>query len=89
MMGFEILPIGTEDEDTYDVLTITSPERWKPQRFVQDDSPTLYYDPADEADNPEESYPAKLNHLQVPLDADKDPSKDEETPFSPCWIVNP
>ena len=35
-MGFEILPIEEGDEDRYDVITITSPERWIPNRFRGD-----------------------------------------------------
>lgn len=84
MMGFEILPIGTEDEDTYDVLTVTSPDHWKPHRFIQNDSPTLYYDPTDETGTHDESYPAMLNHLQAPQDTNKAPPRMRREFSAPC-----
>ena len=33
LMGFEILPIEKGDEDKYDIITITNPERWNPHKF--------------------------------------------------------
>jgi hypothetical protein len=49
MMGFELLPFEEGDEDKYDVITITSPNRWTPRTFTQE-SPTkpYFYDPSDE-----------------------------------------
>ena len=32
-MGFEILSIEDGDEDKYETITITSPERWRPHKF--------------------------------------------------------
>ena len=64
-MGFEILPIEPGDEDTYDVITITSPERWKPHTFIKLISDDVNpYDPSDSDPTLEASdYPAVLNHL--------------------------
>jgi hypothetical protein len=41
LMGFEILPVEDGDEDKYDVITITSPEQWKPRRY-KDSSLSLH-----------------------------------------------
>ncbi len=35
-MGFEILPIEDGDENIYDVITITSPNRWIPHKFMHE-----------------------------------------------------
>ena len=36
LMGFEILPLEPGDEDIYDIITITNPERWHPHKFQFD-----------------------------------------------------
>ena len=41
LMGFEILPIMEGDEEIYDVITITSPEQWRP-RIYKDTNLTLH-----------------------------------------------
>src|SRR6476660_8634864 len=65
LMGFEILPIEQGDEELYDVITITSPERWRPHTFVKLMSDVLYpYDPSDNDPTLKASdYPAVFNHL--------------------------
>ena len=62
-MGFEILPIEKGDIDKYNIITITAPERWIPQRFAKpiEHQPT-FYDPTDETN----AYPAMVAHLQIP-----------------------
>ena len=48
-MGFELLPIEEGDEDKYDIITIISPGKWNPQKFLgeipQEPAP---YEPTDE-----------------------------------------
>jgi len=65
LMGFEMLPIEPEDEERFDMFTITGPEKWRPSKFVkQNDSDILYYDPSDSIEvKANEGYPAILNHL--------------------------
>lgn len=38
LMGFEILPFENGDEDKYDIITITSPKRWYPNKFQSNDA---------------------------------------------------
>ena len=33
LMGFELLPIEPGDEDKFEIITITHPERWHPRKF--------------------------------------------------------
>ena len=63
LMGFEILPIEQGDEERYDIINITSPDRWRPHKFIKEEE-TYPYDPSDLAFDAEVSdYPATLNHL--------------------------
>ena len=68
LMGFRILPIETQDQDLYDVITITSPEKWRPHRFAQTSPQPYYYDSTDQDTQEDTSYPAMVNHLQTPLE---------------------
>jgi hypothetical protein len=43
MMGFEILPFEDGDEQKYDVITITSPNRWTPRKFTQESTTEPYF----------------------------------------------
>ena len=48
LMGFEILPIEDDDLMKYDIITITSPNRWTPYKFVNEViKDNYYYDPRD------------------------------------------
>lgn len=76
LMGIKILPIDKEDQDLYDVITITSTERWRPHRFAQTDPKPYYYDPNDQDNQNEASYPAMVNHLQTPLEVGLDTGED-------------
>ena len=62
-MGFEIIPLEPDDELTYDIITITSPQKWVPHKFLQPNkSDKLYYDPTDfDLNNNTSEYPAFLN----------------------------
>lgn len=40
LMGFEILPNEEGDDDRYDIITITSSEKWVPHKFQTDKYPT-------------------------------------------------
>ena len=72
LMGFEILPIELGDEDKYDIITIISPEKWRPHAFIKGD-PVYPYDPSDNDPTLEASdYPAVLNHL---THANQDPGE--------------
>ena len=71
-MGFELLPVETNDEDKYDIITITSPERWNPHRFTQHNSDAnSYFDPSDmltaesNLAKTKADYPAFLHHLSA------------------------
>ena len=67
LMGFELLPIEDGDEDTFDIFSITSPEKWTPHKFVKDTKDyDHYYDPSDLNDL-DSDYPASLNHLSLSL----------------------
>ena len=65
LMGFEILPLEPDDENKYDIITITSPEKWIPHKFLKTNHNDTYcYDPTDMAlDEMATDYPASLNHL--------------------------
>src|SRR6476660_567171 len=66
LMGFEMLPIEPEDEETFDMFTITCPEKWRPSKFGKknDSSDTFYYDPSDAQEAQDaDGYPAMLNHM--------------------------
>jgi hypothetical protein len=68
-MGFELLPIEEGNENKYNVITITSPSRWTPQKFVSEASNKPYfYDPTDAISNEELEYPAFANHAAQELD---------------------
>ena len=59
-MGFEILPIEPDDEERFDMFTVTCPEKWRPSKFING-----YYDPSDSivaTVTEDEGYPALLNH---------------------------
>ena len=62
LMGFELLPIEPGDEDRYETFTITSPQRWTPQKFVNANHAPCFYDPTD-AVTEVTNYPACLDHL--------------------------
>ena len=63
-MGFEILPVEPGDEEIYDIITITSPERWRPHKFLTVSNDKYPYDPSDLDPTAEvNDYPAILNHL--------------------------
>ena len=73
-MGFELLPIEPDDEDRYDIITITSPEKWDPHKFTKVNNAvnnTYYYDPADLSPKhhtikgEDNNYPASFNHLSA------------------------
>ena len=67
-MGFELLPIEEGDENKYDVITITSPSRCTPQKFVSEVSNNpYYYDPTD-ATTEDSEYPAFVNHAAQTLE---------------------
>ena len=61
-MGFEILPVEPGNEKIYDIITITSPERWRQHKFLAACNDPLPYDPSD-LDVEVSNYPATLNHL--------------------------
>jgi hypothetical protein len=64
-MGFQILPLEPGDEDKYDIITITSPARWKPYKFLQHpDTSNHFDDPTDTLDI-NLNYPAIVNHIHV------------------------
>lgn len=71
-MGFEILPIEPDDEERFDMFTVTGPDKWRPSKFING-----YYDPSDsivvaEAD---EGYPALLNHTsQMDINGPSEPN---------------
>ena len=67
-MEFELLPIEPDDESKYDVITITSPERWTPHKFTRPPDDTYTYDPADSAIAPTSDYPSALNHVAIKMD---------------------
>ena len=46
-MGFEILPIEPDDEEKYDIIRITSPEKWNPHKYRRNSKAILPYDPTD------------------------------------------
>src|SRR5687768_3051094 len=50
-MGIKILPMEPGDEDRYDIITITSPKKWRPHRFQCDEPTNPPHDPADVAVN--------------------------------------
>ena len=48
-MGLELLPIEEGDEDKYDIITITSPGKWNPQKFLGEvPQEPASYEPTDE-----------------------------------------
>src|SRR5688500_5142586 len=62
-MGFKILPIEEDDEDRYDIITITSPERWTPFNFLTlTESPGYFFDPSDEP-NEDDDPLTSVNHM--------------------------
>ncbi len=64
-MGFELLPIEKDDEDTYDIIPITNPTRWIPSKYISNkDTSAYFYDPSDTDQlMGEGSYPNHVNHL--------------------------
>ena len=69
-MGFEILPIKEGDEDSYDIITITSPEKWVPHRFQKHSEEILPYDPTDmQPEQEKHDYPAVLkSYIKVQIE---------------------
>ena len=65
LMGIELLPIEQGDEDIYDIITITSPLKWTPHKFVTRLDDGCYYDPTDALQDAAPNYPAHLNHLSI------------------------
>ena len=64
MKGFEILPIEPDDEDKYDIIRITSPEKWQPHKYKRDNKSIMPYDPTDlDHEQDKMDYPATLNHI--------------------------
>ena len=61
-MGFEILPVESGDEEIYNIITVTSPERWTPHKFLAASNVQFPYDPSD-LDAEVSNYSASLNHL--------------------------
>ena len=62
LMGFEILPVKSGNEEIYDIITITSPEKQTPHRSLAADNNPFPYDPSD-LDAEVSIYPASLNRL--------------------------
>ncbi|HEY8522856.1 MAG TPA: hypothetical protein VIL14_03765, partial [Nitrososphaeraceae archaeon] len=63
LMGFELMPIEKGDEQRYDVITITSPEKWIPHKFQRQNIDEISpYDPSDLDSDQNYDYPAVLNH---------------------------
>ena len=74
-MGFEILPIEDDDEKKYKTITITSPKRWTPHQFLQEESKDPYfYDPTDKAFD-ENAPLLKIDNDENSLNADGYPSQ--------------
>jgi hypothetical protein len=72
LMGFELLPIEPDDEDKYDIITITSPEKWNPHQFTKHESNTPhFYDHSDWTNTDTKlvpaniDYPSSLSHLSL------------------------
>ena len=71
LMGFELLPIEPEDEDIYDIITITSPEKWTPHKYQKKNNDIQSYDPSDNMlQNESMDYLAFLNHTALAKDND-------------------
>ena len=80
-MGFEMLPIEPEDEETFDMFTITCPEKWRPSKFGKktDSSDTFYYDPSDAQEAQDtDGYPAMLNHMSHERHKENDSDNDHD-----------
>ena len=69
-MGFKLLSIEDDDEEVFDILPITSPERWTPYKFHKKNNDNNPYDPTDLDPKQEVGYPAMLNHTSTKVDAD-------------------
>ena len=84
-MAFELLPIEDGDENKYDVITITSPGKWTPQKFVAEPpQEPLFYDPSDASPMETEGYPAFANHTsQEDISKDSETDKDLVDPYQP------
>ena len=86
LMGFEILPIEPDDEERFDIFPITSPEKWRPSKFING-----YYDPSDSivatvTDDDDEGYPALLNHTsQMDINDPSDPNVDQNDLSDPNY----
>lgn len=85
LMGFELLPIEVGDEDRYDVITIISPSKWTPQKFVGESPQELmFYDPSDEIPVEAEGYPASVNHTsQIDTSAEDEDETGVVGPYQP------
>ena len=81
LMGFEILPFEDEDEEKYEIISITSPTRWTPRHFAQG---------IEQDSSNQDDYPAQANHnvsSSQPINMNKDNRKrDYLNEFS---MVNP
>ena len=64
LMGFELLPIEPGDEDRYDVITITNPERWYPNKYQN----TSYH-----TSSTTDSLEVKNFEIKEPSEASPDP----------------
>ena len=63
-MGFELLPIEDGDENKYDVITITSPSKWTPQKFLGEPlQEPMCYDPSVEIPVETKGHLAMVNHV--------------------------
>ena len=60
-MEFELLLIEPDNEDKYDVIIITSPERQTPHKFTRPLDDTYVYDPDDSAPATTSVYPSVLD----------------------------
>ena len=66
LMGFELLPFEKDDEETYEVITITSLDKWIPHRFQNSYDMIESYDPNDlKSEQETYDYPARLNHVSI------------------------
>ena len=61
LMGFEILPFEQGDEELFEIIKITSPERWLPYKYKKANNDIQPYDPTD-LNQEISDYPIMLNH---------------------------
>src|SRR5687768_5047058 len=90
LMGFEILPIEDGDESKYEVITITSPIRWKPQQFLNEKVQDAYfYDPSNHNldHTTQGEYPATVNHASQMIQLEQLPVSLEI--FNPVDSIKP